>query len=379
MPRHTDWAIRSLAFLLVSPGYDGASAQLRPRTLAQRIDSLVEAARAVRSIPGTAVGVVLGSDTITLRGYGEADVEHHAAVTPETVFHLASISKQFTAAGILRLVDRGKLSLDDELTRFVPDFVTNGRRVAIHHLLAHTHGMQEYNRPEVYSDFPKPFNHKRFLELMKDQPFDFPVGERYLYRNTGYYFAAMIIEQLGGREGATGGGAGPITGRRYGDFLADELFRPAGMQGTSDCRDRPIVERRARGYAMEGKTLVNALPLDWSWALGVGSLCSTVRDLLRWNSALHGGRVLSKALYERMIAPAVLNDGTKTEYGLGLAVTSVDGHRVFQHGGGAPGFSTHLAYYPDDRLTIAVLTNQEAGGAGAIARDIAAVVLSAKP
>ncbi len=357
---------------------ESAAAQGTGRAaLERRIDSIVEAARTARPIPGVAIGVVRGNDTIALKGYGHADVEHGVAVTPETVFHLASISKQFTAAGILRLADRGKLTLEDDLTRFVPDYVTNGRRVTIYHLLAHTHGMQEYNRPEVHGEFARPFDHRRFLELMKDQPFDFPVGERFLYRNTGYYFSAMIIEQLGGREGSTGGGAGPITGKRYGDFLREAFFEPLGMTQTLDCRDRPIIKGRARGYLVENKVLVNAAPLDWSWAFGVGSLCSTVGDLVRWNTTLHGGQVLSPAMYQRMTTPAPLNDGTRTEYGLGLAPATVDGRRVFGHGGGAPGFSTQLDFYPDQRLTVVVLTNLEGGGAGAIARDIAAAVFAA--
>jgi CubicO group peptidase (beta-lactamase class C family) len=325
------------------------------------------------------VGVVRGNDTLALRAYGEADVEHGVAATPETVFHLASVSKQFTAAAILRLADRGRLSLEDDLGRYVPEYVTNGRRVALHHLLAHTHGMQEYNRPEVHGEFPLPFGHRRFLELMKDQQFDFPVGERYLYRNTGYYFAAMIIEQLGGREGATGGGAGPIIGRRYGDFLREEFFAPLGMTRTVDCRDRPIIKGRARGYASERGTLVNAMTIDWTWALGVGSLCATAGDLVRWTRALHDGRVLTPASYRRMITPATLNDGTRTSYGLGLAVGEVGGHRVYAHDGGAPGFSTHLAYYPDRRLTVVVLTNHEAGGAGPLGKDLALAVLAAEP
>jgi CubicO group peptidase (beta-lactamase class C family) len=335
----------------------------------------VEAARAERGIPGVAIAIVRSADTIALKGYGQADVEHEAPVTPETVFHLASISKQFTAAAILKLAERGRLRLEDDLTRYMPEYVTNGRHVTLYHLLAHTHGMQEYNRPEVHSQFPLPFSHQRFLELMKDQAFDFPVGERYLYRNTGYYFAAMIVEQLGGREGSTGGGAGPVSSKRFGDFLRETVFDPIGMTATLDCRDRPIVKRRARGYATDNRTLVNAAPLDWSWALGVGSLCSTVVDLVRWNAALHGGRVLPPALYEQMITPATLTDGSRTSYGLGLAIGELRGRRLIAHGGGAPGFSTYLGYYPEERLTIAVLTNHEAGNAQAIHRALAEAVL----
>lgn len=133
------------------------------------------------------------------------------------------------------------------------------------------------------------------------------------------------------------------------------------------------------GYGTEDDRLVNAAPLHWSWALGVGSLCSTVRDLVRWNAALHGGRILEPATYQRMITPAPLNDGSRTQYGLGLGISELAGRRSIAHGGGAPGFSTNLVYFPDERLTIAVLTNLETGQAGVITRDIAAVVLGKQP
>jgi CubicO group peptidase (beta-lactamase class C family) len=347
----------------------------RVASLGARIDSIVEAARAERGIPGVAIAIVRGTDTLALKGYGQADVENEVPVTPATVFHLASISKQVTSAALLKLVERGRVRLEDDLTLYVPDFVTNGRRVTLYHLLAHTHGMQEYNRPEVHNQLALPFSHARFLELMKDQPFDFPVGERYLYRNTGYYFAAMIIEQMGGREGSTGGGAGPITSKPFGAFLRETLFEPNGMTSTVDCRERPIVKRRAHGYSTENRTLVNAAPLDWTWAMGVGSLCSTAIDLVKWNAALHGGRVVPPALYERMITPATLNDGSRTQYGLGIAVGELRGRRLLAHGGGAPGFSTYLAYYPEERLTIAVLTNLDTGNAQGLHRALAEVVL----
>jgi CubicO group peptidase (beta-lactamase class C family) len=343
--------------------------------LLAKIDSVVEAARKARSIPGVAIAVVRGNDTVALKGYGMANLENDVPVGPETVFHLASISKQFTAAGILKLVEQGRVKLEDDLTIFVPDYVTNGRRVSIHHLLAHTHGMQEYNRPETRDQWAAPLTPAKFLALMKDQPFDFPVGERFLYRNTGYYFAGMIIEQMSGRAGATGGGGGAITGKPYGEFLRESFFAPLGMTSTVDCRNRPIIKRRSTGYTTENGVVMNIALLDLTWPFAVGSLCSTVTDLLRWSAALHGGRVLSAELYQKMTTAVTLNDGSKTEYGYGLRVSSLDGHRVLDHGGGMPGYSTHLAYYPDDRLTIVVLTNHDNGGAGPIHQQIARLVL----
>jgi len=355
----------------------GALAQARARL--HRIDSLVEAYRAETHAPGVSIAVVRGTDTAALKGYGLANVELDVPATPRTVYQIASISKQFTGAAILQLVDAGKVALDDEITKYFPDYVVNGRRVTIYHLLAHTHGMQEYNRPETRADWVKPLGHQKFLDLMKDQPFDFPVGSRFLYRNTGYYFAAMIVEQMGGGRDASGGGGGPAGGKLYADYLHERIFLPNGMTDSRDCVDRPIVKNRAQGYSYESGRLLNRVSIDMSWPFGVGSLCSTVIDLVKWNAALHGGKVVSATSYQRMITPATLTDGSRTEYGLGLRVASEAGRRIIEHSGGTIGYTSHLVYFPDEQLSVAVLTNLESGGPRRLAHAIAKAVLEGSP
>lgn len=345
------------------------------QTLANRIDSIVEDVRKARSIPGVSVAVVHGRDTIVLKGYGYANLENDVPATPQSVYQIASVSKQFTAVGILKLVERGKVSLDDRLTKYVPDHVTNGRPVTIHHLLTHTHGMQDYNRPETLDEWTRPLTHTRFLELMKDQPFDFPLGERYLYRNTGFYFAGMIIEQMSGDGRGSGGGGGSILGKPYGEALREMIFDPLGMTSTSECGNTPLIKHRAQGYALNNGEIEHTMLLDMTWPFAVGSLCSSVIDLLKWQDGLHGGRVLSPELYEQMITPATLNDGSKTEYGYGVGISDRQGHRVISHSGGTVGYSSFLSHYPDDRLTIVILTNLQGDNMGALELQIARVVL----
>jgi CubicO group peptidase (beta-lactamase class C family) len=357
--------------LAITPGPAGAQSQ----ALANRIDSIVEDVREANNIPGMSVAVVLGGDTIVLKGYGYANLENDVPATPESVYQLASVSKQFTAVGILNLVERGKVNLDDPLTKYVPDHVTNGRPVTIHHLLTHTHGMQDYNRPETLDEWTRPLTHTRFLELMKDQPFDFPLGERYLYRNTGYYFAGMIIEQMSGNPRGSGGGDASIIGKPYGEALREVFFDPLGMTSTSECGNAPLIKHRAQGYALNNGEIEHTMLLDMSWPFAVGSLCSSVLDLLMWQDGLHGGQVLSPELYEQMITPATLNDGSKTEYGYGVGISDRQGHRVISHGGGTVGYSTYLSHYPDDRLTIVILTNLQGINVQAIEGQIARAVL----
>jgi D-alanyl-D-alanine carboxypeptidase len=329
--------------------------------LAGKIDSIVESEMKTGSIPGLSLAVEKDGKIVTLKGYGYSDLENDVPAAPETVYQIASISKQFTAAALLQLVERGRVHLDDDLNRYFPDYITHGRHVTIHNLLTHTHGFREYNRPETVKDFGGPLTHDGFLALMKDQPFEFPVGERFQYRNTGYYLAAMIIEQ--------------ISGKSYGDYLRESIFKPLEMTSTCDCGNKPLIKHRAQGYALEGTTLVNKALLDMTWPFGVGSLCSNVSDLLKWEHALYEGKVISGELYSRMIQPATLNDGSKTKYGYGLEILDVAGHRIFSHGGSTLGYTSYMAYYPDDRLTIIILTNVQGQEPRSMERKIASLVL----
>lgn len=334
-------------------------------SLSARIDAIVEAGRSAQRIPGVTLLVEHRGRRIVGRGYGLADVENEVPAGLDTAYQIASLTKQFTAAAILQLIEKGRLRLDDDVTRLVPGLRLRGGKVAVHHLLSHTHGIPEYNRDETRAEWPAATSHERIVALITDRNLEFQPGEKFSYRNSGYYLLGMIVER--------------VSGMSYGDYLRMQMFEPLGMRHTSQCTSREILPQRAHGYTLEGRELHNPAFLDMSWTFAVGSLCSTASDLLLWQRALHSGRVVSAESDARMITPVTLNDGTVTDYGYGLGRSVHEGHPLIRHGGNTVGFSSYLTRYPDDDLTIVLLTNSDKVETWALDDDIARVVLGLPP
>jgi len=352
----------TLLFIAAAAGQ--ASAQQPSRaTLAAKVDTVVTAAMAAEHIPGVSVAVMRGADTIVMRGYGYANVELHAAATPQTVYRIGSITKQFTAAAILQLVEQGKVGLDDSLQKFVPGFPTPGRRVTIRQLLNHVSGIPSYTSIGLawQSKMRLDLSHDSLLALVKDRAPDFAPGERFLYDNTGYYLLGMVIEAA--------------SGQSYPQYLADHIFTPLGLRGTSYCETRRLIENRAQGYQTDSAGVANADFISMGQPFAAGSLCSTVGDLVAWQRALAGDRLLRAGSYAQMSTPGRLNNGNATGYGFGLTMSAPQGHRSIGHGGGINGFSTMLTALPDDSLIIVVLANSEDANTGRIASRIVRAAL----
>lgn len=322
-------------------------------------DSLARATLEESPAAGMSVAVARGGDTLVHAGWGRADLELDVPATSGTVYRIGSLTKQFTAAAVLRLAEDGRLALDDTLGAFLTGFDTGDRRVTVRQLLTHTSGLKSYTDLEAFWEKSRlDLSHRELLSLLGDEPFEFEPGTSYAYSNTGYYVLGMIVEE--------------VTGRDYGDWMREELFRPLGLDDTRYCSGRPVIEERAEGYRVaDDGELVNDEPLSMAAPFAAGALCSTVGDLLAWTRALHGGRVVSPSALEAMTTPEVLPDGTDTGYGFGLSVGSLDGHTRIAHGGGINGFSSRLAHYPDDDLTIAVLVNTRGARAGQLEDRIA--------
>jgi len=342
--------------------------ETRPRLAVSRIqarvDAIVEAVMAERRIPGVTLLVEHRGRRIVARGYGLADVENNVPAELATVYQIASITKQFTAAAILQLVERGKLQLDDDVTKLIPELHIRGGTVTVHNLLSHTSGLVEYNRDETIPEWGTAITHERVLKLIGDRELEFKPGEKFQYRNSGYYVLGMIIER--------------VSGMSYADYVRMKLFQPLGMRSTSQCTHHEIIAKRAHGYTTDDGRLQNPRLLDMSWTFAVGSLCSTAPDLLLWNHALRSGRVVSDS-YKKMITPVKLADGTLTDYGYGLGMSVHDGHPVIRHGGNTVGFTAYLTYYPEDDLTIVLLTNSDSVEAWKVDDDISRAVLGMAP
>ncbi|HEX6050344.1 MAG TPA: serine hydrolase domain-containing protein, partial [Gemmatimonadaceae bacterium] len=287
--------------------------------------------------------------------------------TPKTVYRIGSVTKQFTSAAIMRLMEQGKLSLDDTLQKFFPDFPAQGNRVTVRHLLNHTSGIKSYTSlgPKWARVIRIDLAPDSLVALFANEPFDFKPGDSYRYNNSGYFLLGMIIEKL--------------SGKPYAQYLKDEFFTPLGLESTMYCDQAPLIKHRAQGYATRpGGVFINAEPLSMTQPYSAGALCSTVTDLVAWTQALSSGKVVSPASYKLMTTPGTLNDGKPITYGFGLGTGTLGGHRQVSHNGGINGFISELHHYPDDSVITVVLTNTGAPTAVTLERLIARRTLGVK-
>lgn len=330
--------------------------------LASRIDPLVEEAMRSGLVPGISVGIMQNGRVVLAKGYGLAEVENEVPATEHSVYRIGSITKQFTAAAIMLLVEGGKLSLDAELTDFFPDYPIGGRQITVERLLNHTSGIKGYTEISEFGERMRDdVSHEELIEIFSSVPFEFEPGERYQYNNSAFFLLGVIIEE--------------ITGMSYADFLRQQFFEPLGMEDSHYLYNDPIIPRRAEGYAVLDGEVVNDAFLSMELPYAAGSLGSSVHDLLTWQRALLGGEAVSDVSFAAMTSPARLNDGSTYPYGFGLALASLEGHRKIGHGGGINGFRSHLAHYPDDGLTVAVLTNSGSAHPDVLESRIAREVL----
>ncbi len=318
--------------------------------LVRRLDAAASQAIARGPQPGASVAVARDGVTLLAKGYGVADVSKGVAARPDTVYGIGSITKQFTAAAILDLAERGRLRVDDDVAKFLPDYPTQGRDLTLRHLLTHTSGIANYTDDPRYGPLSLSSATRPDVMALFAGKSDFAPGTSWAYSNSNYFLLGLVIEQ--------------VSGRPYDAYLEDEIFGPLGMADTGLCPDRPSGDQQARGYDVISGKSVDAMAVNMAHAFAAGALCSTVEDLVRWNNALHGGRFLTPASYELMTAPVALDGGRAFPYGFGLMLDDRGGSLSFDHGGSVAGFSSSLTFRTADRTTIAVLTNT-GGPAGA--------------
>lgn len=276
-----------------------------------------------------AILVTRGGHTLVDRGYGQADRSVGTPNTPATRYHIASITKSFTATAILMLQDRGQLSLDDPLTKYIPDAPTAWQGITLRHLLAHTSGLGDHN-PLLAGHFGEPFTPARLWGIIRTLPLASRPGETRQYSNAGYSILGLVIEK--------------VTGQAYGDFLRDNIFVPLRMEATG--YNPPVGPNNAVGYEMGDDVPVAAAYRDLTNSFSAGGLVSTTHDLLKWQEALFGGRLISKTALAEMQAQ-----------GLGIERTTPDDHTVYSHSGHLPGYVGDTAYQPEGELSIIVLGN----------------------
>jgi len=329
--------------------------------LIAKIDALAAEALANPGAAGLSVAVARGDMAILSKGYGTADLEHGVLANDATVFRIASVTKQFTAAAIMRLTEQGKLSLDDDFTKYIP-YPTHGKTVTIRHLLTHTSGIKNYTDVPGFFETgtARDLTPEQILDPVRDLPFDFEPGTKWAYSNTGYILLGMIIEK--------------VSGVPYAKHMQDEFFTPLHLTHTRYDVGSDVIPGRARGYGVINGEPANASYLSMTIPYAAGGLVSTAGDLVQWQLALIGGRVVSPESYAEMTTPARLSDGSGSRYGFGLFMSDVDGHPSFMHEGGIPGFNSILVYFTQEQLSIAVISNSPAVSAGQLAAEIARAV-----
>lgn len=287
-------------------------------------------------------------------GYGFANLEWGVANSPASKFRLGSITKQFTAACILLLEERGKLKVDDPVKKYMTDAPAAWDKVTIFNLLTHTSGIPSFTGfPDYASTEAIATTPEKLVARFRDKPLEFQPGEKWNYSNSGYVLLGYLIEK--------------ISQQSYSEFVQENIFTPLGMKDSGYDSNSAIILHRASGYTPSAKGTIHAGYIDMSIPFSAGSLYSTTEDLLRWEQGLMGGKLLSVASLAKMTTPF------KNDYAFGLAVHAVNGHKVIEHGGGIEGFNTEIAYYPEDKLTVVVLANLNGGVPETIANALAQV------
>jgi CubicO group peptidase (beta-lactamase class C family) len=299
--------------------------------------------------------VAHGKEVLLDKGYGFANLEWNIPNSPSSKFRLGSITKQFTAASILLLQEGGKLNLSDPVKKYLPDSPAAWDKVTVLNLLTHTSGIPSFTSfPDYASLEPFATTPEQLVKRFRDKPLDFQPGEKWSYSNSGYVLLGYLIEK--------------ISGESYERFVQENIFTPLGMKDSGYDSNSAIIPHRAAGYSPGPNGPENAGYINMTVPLSAGGLYSTTDDLLRWEQGLFGGKLLSSASLQKMTTPF------KEDYACGLMVHTVNGRKVIEHGGGIEGFNTLLAYYPEDELTVIVLSNLNGPTPEDIASKLAALV-----
>lgn len=334
------------------------------KKLEAEIDSIFNQAYPIHS-PGATVLLAKDGRILYRKSFGMADLELKVQMKPESVFQLASITKQFTSVAILILMEQGKLSLKDPLSKYIIDF-PRGNEITVHHLLNHTSGIKSYtNLPEFRTKTRLDMAPEEIIGIFKNQPLEFNPNEKYAYSNSGYFLLGYIIEKL--------------SGMPYADFIQNNIFDELGMKHSYYADTYKIIPNRVNGYQFFEGHYENAEYMSTTIPYAAGSLMSTVDDMFLWNSAMHNNLLISANSKLMAFTNYTLNSGKHTNYGYGWAINEIAGIPTIEHPGGINGFTTSGIYIPDSNIYSIVLSNLD-DGKGSEAYNIKVVTaLSGKP
>ena len=329
-----------------------------PAARADQTDDYVLSQLKQQRIPAVSIAVVRNGEPIKLQGYGLVDLENNVPASPDSVYLLASVTKQFTATAIMMLAQDGKIELDEKIGKYVDGAPEAWNGVTVRRLLTHTNGLPRevpFDRSPGW--FVADHTPQEFMKAAAARELSFPPGEKFSYSNAGYWLLGYTVEK--------------VSGKSYGDFLRERIFEPLGMRSTRLSDPKAVIPNRAAAYTLQNGGFANVphpTPLAGG---GAGCLISTARDMARWDAALYTEKLLPREALMQMWTPGKLNNGTVTGYGFGWTLGDYRGHRVISHNGGFVGAATQITRFVDDKLTVIVLANRDQANVTAMANAIA--------
>ena len=330
------------------------------QTLNSKIDSLLEE-KYKPNDPGAVFLITKKGKIIYQKAFGLADIELNSSMKVESVFEIGSITKQFTAMAILMLYEQGKLKLDDEITKFIPDYPTNGNKITIHHLLTHTSGICSFTDMKSINEISKKdLTPVELIDFFKNEPMDFKPGEQFKYNNSGYVILGYIIELL--------------TGKSYGDYIEQNILQKIGMESSIYASHKKIIKNRASGY-QDKNGYINCTYISFTIPYSSGSLMSNAEDMFKWQQAIRNNLLISKQTTEKMFKNYNLNNGEKINYGYAWHIKEINGVPTNEHGGSIFGFKSMSVYIPSEDIYVIGLTNCDCNSPTQVTRQIAEFAL----
>ncbi len=325
----------------------------------EKIDAIMQSYYAADE-PGGALLIAKDGDIVFEKAYGMANLELNVPMEEHMVFEIGSITKQFTAVAILMLMEEGKLSLDDDITKFIEDYPKHGHHISIHHLLTHTSGIKSYTSLNRWmEDVRKDYEPLQFIDYFKNEPMDFAPGEKFLYNNSAYFILGYVIEKA--------------SGMSYEEFLETRIFQPLGMENSYYGSQLELIPNRAYGY-QGGDGFKNAQYVSLTQPYAAGSIMSTVEDMYKWQEALKDKTLISGESLQKAHTNYSLNNGEKIDYGYGWMIREIQDSRSIEHGGGIFGYTCNGIWLPEEDIYVILLTNRDDVAPGIPSTRIAAVV-----
>lgn len=351
------YSIIKVTFLLIII----LSTKIFAQTFEARIDSLIQTEFNEKYGPGGAFLIANKGKVIYQKAFGKANLELDVNLTPESVFQIGSMTKQFTAIAVLMLEEQGKLNVNEPISKYIPDYPL-GEKITIHHLLTHTSGIKDFTKMKSLREIAqKEMSPKMMVDFFKNEPVDFAPGEKFDYNNSGYVVLGYIIEL--------------VSGETYEDFVKKYIFEKVGMSQSYYASDRQVISKRAYGYHKKEHGFVNKTIISFSVPFSSGSLMSSLGDMLKWQNALNKNLLLSAENTKKAFSKYKLNSGEKFTYGYGWHIKDLNGTPSREHGGSVFGFKSMGVYIPNEDIYVIGFSNCDCHSPTQITRDIAVLAL----